>query len=87
MLRTQIKHGGPKLEELERVSRDARLYVRREPADRLLLTSRATSRGMRSATYVALLVRSHWEGSPTRHCRGSLPSGAPRAGRPMVTKG
>src|SRR6185312_2894219 len=62
MLRTQIKQGGPKLEELERVSRDARLYVRLEPEDRLLLASRATSRGIRSATYVALLVRAHLRG-------------------------
>lgn len=62
MLRTQIKAGDPKLEELERASRDARLYVRLEPDDRMLLTSRATSRGMRSATYVALLVRSHLRG-------------------------
>src|SRR6185437_14647891 len=59
MLRTQIKAGGPKLVELEKASRDARLYVRLEPDDRMLLTSRATSRGLRSATYVALLVRSH----------------------------
>jgi len=49
MLRTQIKAGGPKLEELEKVSRDARLYVRLEPEDRMLLTTRATTQGMRSA--------------------------------------
>jgi len=62
MLRTQIKAGGPRLSELEKVSRDARLMVRLEPEDRMLLTSRATARGIRSATYVALLVRSHLRG-------------------------
>jgi hypothetical protein len=62
MLRTQIKTGGASLEELSRVSRDARLSIRLEPEDRMLLSSRATSRGMRSATYVALLVRSHLRG-------------------------
>ncbi len=39
--------------------RDSRLYVRLEPSDRLLVQSRAASRGMASATYVAVLVRSH----------------------------
>ena len=47
MLRTQIKAGGPRLAELEKVSRDARLMVRLEPEDRMLLTSRAMARGMR----------------------------------------
>ena len=36
-----------------------RLYVRLDPADRLMLNERAAARGMPSATYVAVLVRSH----------------------------
>jgi hypothetical protein len=39
--------------------RDARLYIRLEPDDRILLSHRATARGMPSATYVSVLVRSH----------------------------
>ena len=41
------------------VVRDARLYVRLAPEDRILLSGRATARGMPSATYVSVLVRSH----------------------------
>jgi hypothetical protein len=39
--------------------RAARLYVRLRPDDRLLLSDRATRRGLPSATYVSVLVRSH----------------------------
>jgi hypothetical protein len=35
------------------------LYVRLRPEDRLLLRERAAARGMASATYVSVLVRSH----------------------------
>jgi hypothetical protein len=35
------------------------LYVRLRPEDRLLLQERAAARGMASATYVSVLVRSH----------------------------
>ena len=35
------------------------LYVRLHPDDRLLLRERAAARGMASATYVSVLVRSH----------------------------
>ena len=42
-----------------RAVRDARLYIRLEPEDRILLGDRATARGMPSATYVSVLVRSH----------------------------
>jgi hypothetical protein len=42
-----------------RTPRDTRLYVRLDPDDRLLLNERAAARGMPSATYVAVLVRSH----------------------------
>jgi hypothetical protein len=59
MLRRSAIEGFPKLDALEKVSRDARLTVRLEPDDRILLCQRAVARGMRSATYVAVLVRSH----------------------------
>lgn len=39
--------------------RDARISVRLIPKDRLLLHERATGRGIPSATYVSILVRSH----------------------------
>ncbi|MGH3431129.1 MAG: hypothetical protein ACRDQZ_26755 [Mycobacteriales bacterium] len=39
--------------------RAARLYVRLRREDRLLLDQRAAGRGMASATYVSVLVRSH----------------------------
>jgi predicted DNA binding CopG/RHH family protein len=59
MLRRSAAEGFPKLEVLEKVSRDARLTVRLAPEDRILLSGRATARGMPSATYVSVLVRSH----------------------------
>jgi len=62
VLRTAALQGFPNLEALDRPNRDARLYVRLEPEDRQLLTGRATQRGMPSATYVSLLVRSHLRG-------------------------
>src|SRR5437660_1137392 len=62
MLRSSAAKGFPKLEELQRTSRDTRLYVRLHPNDRLLLRERAVARGMPSATYVAVLVRSHLRG-------------------------
>jgi hypothetical protein len=62
VLRTSALAGFPKLDALDKRSRDARLYVRLDLEDRILLTSRATDRGMRSATYVSLLVRSHLRG-------------------------
>jgi predicted DNA-binding protein len=43
----------------KRVVRDARLYVRLAPDDRILMSDRAKARGMPSATYVSVLVRSH----------------------------
>jgi hypothetical protein len=39
--------------------RGARLYVRLRPDDRVLLSDRAGRRGLPSATYVSVLVRSH----------------------------
>jgi hypothetical protein len=62
VLRSSAVKGFPKLEELKRTSRDMRLYVRLNPTDRLLLHERAVARGMPSATYVAVLVRSHLRG-------------------------
>jgi predicted DNA binding CopG/RHH family protein len=58
-LRMSAKEGFPKLDTLETVSRDARLSIRLTPDDRILLCERASARGMPSATYVAVLVRSH----------------------------
>jgi mobilization protein NikA len=40
----------------------ARLYVRLRREDQLLLHERATARGMASATYVSVLIRSHLRG-------------------------
>ncbi|PWT83047.1 MAG: hypothetical protein C5B58_07195 [Acidobacteria bacterium] len=62
VLRTAALQGFPKLDELDRPNRDARLYVRLEPEDRQLLMGKAIQRGMPSATYVSLLLRSHLRG-------------------------
>src|SRR5579864_8755727 len=59
MLRRSAAEGFPKLETLERRSLDVRLSISLAPEDRMLLFERATARGMRSATYVSVLVRSH----------------------------
>lgn len=59
MLRDVALEGFPKLEELKRPNRDARLSIRLDPEDRMMLTDRASARRMRSATYVSVLVRSH----------------------------
>lgn len=59
MLRRSAAEGFPKLETLERRSLNARLSVSLAPEDRMLLCERATARGMRSATYVSVLVRAH----------------------------
>jgi hypothetical protein len=58
-LRMSAKEGFPRLDTLEKVSRDTRLSIRLARDDRILLCDRATTRGMPSATYVAVLVRSH----------------------------
>ena len=57
MLRMSAKEGFSTLSTLEKVSRDARLSVRLAPEDRILLSGRATARGMPSATYVSVLDR------------------------------
>jgi hypothetical protein len=43
----------------KRRARGSNLHVRLRPEDRLLLHERAAARGMASATYVSVLVRSH----------------------------
>ena len=58
MLRTSAPEGFPKLGSQEKLSRDTRLTDRLAPEDRVLLSGRATARGMPSATYVSVLVRS-----------------------------
>jgi len=59
MLRSQVQAGLPSVEAIDPLSRDARLSIRIDVEDRMLLTSRAAARGMRSATYVSVLVRAH----------------------------
>src|ERR1700683_3705418 len=59
VLRVSAKEGFPKLDALEKVSRDARLSVRLAQENRILLSDRSRSRGMPSATYVSVLLRSH----------------------------
>jgi predicted DNA-binding protein len=59
MLRRSALEEFPKIEAFEKVSRDVRLSIRLEPDDRVLLSKTATARGMPSATYVSVLVRSH----------------------------
>jgi predicted DNA binding CopG/RHH family protein len=58
-LRAPVNDGLPKVEALERVSREARVNIRLAADDRLLLSERAAARGMAAATYVSVLVRSH----------------------------
>jgi hypothetical protein len=59
MLRVQEPDADSKPKETDAVPRDSRLYVRLRLEDRKLLKARALTRGVASATYVALLVRSH----------------------------
>jgi len=59
MLRMQVKAGLPALAEVEKESRDARVYVRLEEAVRVQLMKRALERGMPSATYLAGLAKAH----------------------------
>jgi predicted DNA binding CopG/RHH family protein len=46
----------------DKANRDARLYLRLESEDWRLLKERSSARGLASATYVSLLVRSHLRG-------------------------
>ena len=62
MLRTQAQVAFPRLAEVEKASRDARVCVWLDEDDRVRLLNRAMQRGMRSATYLAVLARSHLRG-------------------------
>jgi hypothetical protein len=62
MLRTQAQVGFPPLAEMDRSSRDARVCVFLDEDDRIRLMNRALQRGMRSATYLAVLARAHLRG-------------------------
>lgn len=62
MLRTQAQAGLPAVAEVEKASRDARVCVWLDDDDRVRLMNRALQRGMRSATYLAVLARSHLRG-------------------------
>jgi predicted DNA-binding protein len=59
MLRVQGSAQESEPDETEATSRDSRVWVRLRLEDRKLLKARARARGVPSATYVALLVRSH----------------------------
>jgi len=63
MLRMQVKAGLPRLAEIEKESRDARVYVRLKDDVRVLLMKRAVERGMPSATYLAGLAECHLRGA------------------------
>jgi hypothetical protein len=62
VLRTSALTGPPAPVPPDKADRDARRSVRLHPDDRMLLSHRARARGMPSATYVSLLVRSHLRG-------------------------
>ena len=62
VLQTATLTGLPVPAPPDKVNRDARLYLRLAPEDWRLLKERSSARGMASATYVSLLVRSHLRG-------------------------
>ena len=62
MLRTQVQAGLPAVAAMDKASRDARVCVWLDEDDRVRLMNRALQRGMRSATYLAVLARSHLRG-------------------------
>jgi hypothetical protein len=59
LVRTSASESAACSKSDDRELRAERLSIRLSPDDRLLLRDRATTRGMPSATYVAVLVRSH----------------------------
>lgn len=59
MLRVQVSDEESEPEVAEAIPRDSRVWVRLRLEDRKLLKAQARARGVPSATYVALLVRSH----------------------------
>lgn len=62
VLQTSGLDEGPTLAPPDKVSRQGRLYVRMEPQDLRLLKERSKARGMASATYASVLLRSHLRG-------------------------
>lgn len=52
----------PTVEPAHKVNRQGRLYLRMEPQDLRLLKERSKARGMASATYASLFLRSHLRG-------------------------
>jgi len=60
VLRSSVVEQLPPVEE--RVTRYARISVRLEPGDRLLLRERAAARGLPNATYASVVIRSHLRG-------------------------
>lgn len=50
------------VEPPDKVNRQGRLYLRMEPQDLRLLKERSNARGMASATYASLFLRSHLRG-------------------------
>jgi predicted DNA binding CopG/RHH family protein len=63
VLRTSAMTELPAPAALDKVNRGARVYVRLAAEDWRLLKARSTARDVPSATYVALLVRSHLRGA------------------------
>jgi hypothetical protein len=59
LVRTSANESAAGIKSDDTELRAERLSIRLSPDDRLLLRDRATTRGMPSATYVAVLVRSH----------------------------
>jgi len=57
VLHTQVQESAPA--KPPRACRNGRLSIRLEVDDQMLLAARASARGLRSATYVSLLVRGH----------------------------
>jgi hypothetical protein len=63
VLRTAGLDDPPTIAVPDKVNRDARVNVRLEPEDWLLLRERAQARGMASATYLSYLARCHLRGA------------------------
>jgi hypothetical protein len=80
MLRLQEPAPDPKPTGARSMPRDSRLYVRLRLEDRKLLEARTLIRGMPSATYVSLLVRSHL------HAVAPLPEGEMLAVKQSVSE-
>jgi hypothetical protein len=59
LVKASAASDAPVARAVESNLRGDRMSVRLSPDDRLLLSERAAARGMPSATYVAVLVRSH----------------------------